>query len=49
MEGAAVALAARRAGVRYGEVRVISNTTGDRDRQRWAIGAALAVLSDLFA
>jgi futalosine hydrolase len=49
MEGAAVALAARRAGVRYGEVRVVSNTTGDRDRQRWSIGPALAVLSDLLA
>jgi futalosine hydrolase len=49
MEGAAIALAARRAGVRYGEVRAVSNTTGDRDRQRWAIGPALAALSDLFA
>jgi futalosine hydrolase len=48
MEGAAVALAARRMNVRYGEVRAVSNTTGDRDRQRWAIGPALAVLSDLF-
>jgi len=41
MEGAAVALVARRVGVPMIEVRVVSNTTGDRARQRWAIRPAL--------
>ena len=41
MEGAAVAVAAHTLGEAWGEVRVISNTTGDRDRQRWDLGASL--------
>jgi futalosine hydrolase len=41
MEGAAVALVALRLGVPAGEVRVISNTTGDRDRQSWELPRAL--------
>lgn len=49
MEGAAVALAARRAGAPYAEVRVISNTTGDRPRQQWRIGPAFERLAALAA
>ncbi|MBX3322502.1 MAG: futalosine hydrolase [Phycisphaeraceae bacterium] len=41
MEGAAVGLAAFRLGVPFVEVRVVSNTTGDRDRQVWQMQAAL--------
>lgn len=43
MEGAAVMLAASRVvpGILTGEIRVISNTTGDRSSQRWAIDGAL--------
>ncbi len=44
MEGAAVALVASRVGVPFGELRVISNTTGDRDRQVWRIKEAFGVL-----
>ena len=44
MEGAAVVHAARRLGVPAMEVRAISNTTGDRDRQQWDIGKAIAAL-----
>lgn len=44
MEGAAVVHAARRLGVPGLEVRVISNTTGDRSSQHWDLPAALAVL-----
>lgn len=44
MEGAAVGLVARRLGLGFGEVRVISNTTGDRGAQRWDLGGALAAL-----
>lgn len=47
MEGAAIALAARRAGVAFLEVRVISNTTGDRGRQVWRVGPALEKLRTL--
>ena len=46
MEGAAVVHAARRLGVPAIEVRAISNTTGDRDRQHWDIKSALASLAD---
>lgn len=45
MEGAAVALVAHRLGVAMAEVRVVSNTTGDRERQVWAIRPALDVLA----
>lgn len=49
MEGAACALAARRIDpyARFAELRVISNTTGDRDRQRWDLDGALARLGDI--
>ncbi len=44
MEGAACALAARRIHprARFAEVRVISNHTGDRERQGWDLDGALA-------
>lgn len=45
MEGAAAALVARKLGLPFGEVRVISNTTGDRPGQIWDISGALATLS----
>jgi len=45
MEGAGVALAAVHAGVAFGEVRIISNTTGDRDRQEWRLTDALEQLA----
>ena len=46
MEGAAVSLAAHRIdpGVLTGELRVISNTTGDRDTQQWDLGGSLEKL-----
>lgn len=46
MEGASVALAASRVGasVPTAEVRVISNTTGDRAKQRWALDESLVQL-----
>ncbi len=44
MEGAAVVHAARRKQVPAIELRVVSNTTGDRDRQQWDLAGALAVL-----
>ena len=47
MEGAAVLHAAARLGIPAAEVRIISNTTGDRPRQRWDLPAALARLADL--
>lgn len=45
MEGAAVALVAHRLNVPFGELRVISNTTGNRPAQVWNIKDALATLS----
>ncbi|MFI4896596.1 MAG: futalosine hydrolase [Phycisphaerales bacterium JB059] len=47
MEGAAVGLATRAlhpAGA-FAELRVVSNTTGDRGGQRWALEAAMGTLS----
>ncbi|TVQ81621.1 MAG: futalosine hydrolase [Phycisphaeraceae bacterium] len=46
MEGGAVGLSVRRISgkVAFGEVRVVSNTTGDRARQRWDLRGALGVL-----
>lgn len=44
MEGAAALHAARRLGTPAIELRAISNTTGDRSRQRWNIPAALEAL-----
>jgi futalosine hydrolase len=49
MEGAGVALVARRLGVHVGEVRAISNTTGDRPGQKWDIPAGLEELGAVFA
>ncbi len=48
MEGAAVGLVADRLRLRFVEIRVISNTTGDRDGQRWAMDTALRRMRDLF-
>jgi len=45
MEGAAVVHAASKVDLPAIEVRAISNTTGDRDRQQWNLPAALATLS----
>jgi len=47
MEGAAVALVASRLGVAFGELRTISNPTGDRSSQTWDIKGALARLTDV--
>ncbi len=44
MEGAAVVHAARRLGVPAIELRVVSNTCGDRDRQMWNLPEALVAL-----
>ncbi len=44
MEGAAVVHAARRQRVPAIELRVVSNTTGDRPRQQWDLAGALAAL-----
>lgn len=53
MEGAAVGQAVARLGTHhratlgFAEVRVISNTTGDRPGQRWDLAGALARLGDV--
>ncbi len=49
MEGAAVALAAHRVdcSVLTGEVRVISNTVGDRGHQHWDLEGALGKLGEI--
>lgn len=47
MEGAAAALAAWRLGVGCGELRAVSNTTGDRAFQRWDVAAARLALAAL--
>jgi futalosine hydrolase len=49
MEGAAAGLVCARLGVPFAELRVISNTTGERSRQRWDVRGALAGLSELSA
>ncbi|MCH2144548.1 MAG: futalosine hydrolase [Phycisphaerales bacterium] len=49
MEGAAVLHAARVLGVPSLELRVISNTTGNRDEQVWDLPRAFEALSDLAA
>ena len=48
MEGGAVGVSAARVGggVWFSELRVISNTTGDRAGQRWDLSRALARLSE---
>lgn len=48
MEGAAVAATASRFGVPWAELRVISNTTGDRKGQIWRMPEALRRLGELF-
>lgn len=45
MEGAAVGQVAHRLGIPFGELRVLSNTTGDRARQAWDLKGALAALA----
>ncbi len=49
MEGAAVVLSAQRVdpALLTGELRVISNTTGDRSAQKWALDDALSVLESV--
>lgn len=47
MEGAAAGFTARRLGAAFGEVRVISNTTGDRAGQQWDIALAMERLREL--
>lgn len=49
MEGAGVALAAHRVDRRLmtGELRVISNRTGNRDQQQWDLEGALKALGDV--
>lgn len=47
MEGAAVAATAHRLGVWFGEIRVVSNTTGSRSGQVWDLCGALERLSDV--
>jgi futalosine hydrolase len=47
MEGAGVLHAARLLGGRAVEIRVISNTTGDRDRQVWRLDDAFARLAEV--
>ena len=49
MEGFAVALACRLAGVPCSIVRGISNTVGDRDTSRWRIDEALAAAAAIVA
>lgn len=44
MEGAGVAAAAGRCGVRFGEVRAISNPVGPRNRDAWQMTRALDAL-----
>jgi len=44
MEGAAVVHTAQRLGIKAIEIRVISNTTGNRETQKWDINLALANL-----
>ncbi|MEO1130226.1 MAG: futalosine hydrolase [Planctomycetota bacterium] len=49
MEGAAVGLTVRRLvpELPFAEVRVVSNTTGDRSGQRWDLAGALGVLGSI--
>ncbi len=47
MESAAVGLVAARLGVPFACLRVVSNLTGDRDRQRWNLDLAFSVLARL--
>ena len=49
MEGAGIAAAASQSGVRFGEIRAVSNLVGPRDRSSWRIPEALAALAQAFA
>jgi futalosine hydrolase len=49
MEGAAVGLVAHRLGAPFAELRVVSNTTGDRPGQTWDLKGALARLEAVVA
>ncbi|MEN0019398.1 MAG: futalosine hydrolase [Planctomycetota bacterium] len=44
MEGAACGLVAQHEGMGFAEVRIISNTTGNRDKQHWDLPRALDTL-----
>ncbi len=48
MEGAAAALVCARLGVAFVEIRAISNTTGNRESQKWDLPRALDALDELF-
>lgn len=48
MEGAAVGLVAHRRGVSFAEVRVVSNTTGNRGEQIWDMAQSLRRLREAF-
>jgi len=47
MEGAACGLVAARKGVRYAELRVMSNRTGRRDQQGWNLDGACRRLGEI--
>ena len=47
MEGAACGLVAARTGVRFAELRVISNRTGRRDQQGWNLDGAFKRLGEI--
>lgn len=47
MEGAAIAQVAAHRGIPFAELRVISNTTGDRLRQRWNLALSLERLAEV--
>jgi futalosine hydrolase len=46
MEGFPVAWLARAHNIPFAEIRVVSNTTGDRNRQRWDLPRACALATD---
>jgi futalosine hydrolase len=46
MEGFGVASAARLAGIRFAEIRTVSNLVGPRNRSTWRLTRALAALRD---
>ena len=49
MEGFGVATAARGAGVRFGELRAVSNLIGPRDKSAWRVAHALDALTAAIA
>ncbi len=48
-EGAAAGLVAHRLGLPFAELRVLSNTTGDREHQRWDARRALERMGEVIA